>query len=109
MNNDFNLGGGMPDLSKPSIDPRDYKTIKCSNCGSITFIPGSVIKEIPGSAVGQAGEPVLFPLNVYICSECHKIIDFDIKAYKLEKDLENEKDLKNKEEIKTEKTSSLIL
>ena len=103
--NDFNLGSGMPDLSKPSIDPRDYKTIRCSKCGNITFVPGCVIKEIPGSAVGQAGEPVIVPLNVYICSECHTIIDFDIKAYKLENDINNENKSKTKEETK----SSLIL
>ena len=91
MNSDFNLGGGMPDLSKPSIDPRDYKTVKCSKCGGIIFRGGMVLKEIPGSAVGRAGEPIIYPLQVLVCDKCGEIFEEDVKSYKLEKDISQNK------------------
>lgn len=87
MNNDLILGGGIPNIGGPKIDPRDYKTIKCHKCGSIVFRSGAVLKEIPGTVVGQGSEPVVVPLQVLICDKCGEILESDVKAYKLEKDL----------------------
>lgn len=87
MNNDLILGGGIPNIGGPKIDPRDYKTIKCHKCGSIVFKSGAVLKEIPGTVVGQGSEPVVVPLQVLICDNCGEILESDVKAYKLENDL----------------------
>lgn len=81
--------GGIPNLSGPKIDPRDYPTIKCKLCGSIVFDSTTVLKEIPGTVVGQGTEPVVVPLQVYSCHKCGLILDSDIKVYKLEKDIES--------------------
>lgn len=88
MNNDLILGGGVPQIGGPKIDPRDYKTTKCKKCGGIVFNGGVVLKEIPGAAVGQGSETVMYPLQVFVCAKCGEILESDIKAYKLEKDLE---------------------
>lgn len=90
MNNDLILGGGIPNIGGPKIDPRDYKTIKCHKCGSIVFRSAAVLKEIPGTVVGQGSEPVVVPLQILVCDKCGEILESDVKAYKLEKDLEKE-------------------
>ena len=59
----------------PKIDPRDYPSIKCSKCGSILFESAIVIKEIPGTVVGNGSEPVPYPLQVLVCKKCGKILD----------------------------------
>lgn len=87
MNNDMLIGGGIPNIGSPKIDPRDYKTVRCHKCGGIVFKNGVVLKEIPGTAVGQGGEPVIVPLQVLVCDKCNEILESDVKAYKLENDL----------------------
>ena len=87
MNNDFMLGGGIPNIGGPKIDPRDYPSVKCDKCGSILFRNVVVLKEIPGTLVGQGTEPITIPLQVLVCDKCGEILKSDIKDYKLEKDL----------------------
>lgn len=88
MNNDLLLnGGGIPSIGKPKIDPRDYETIKCSHCGGIIFEEKYVLKKVSGVELGQGARDMMIPLNVLVCSQCHNIMDSDIKGYKLEKDL----------------------
>jgi len=81
------LGAGIPNIGGPKIDPRDYKTIKCSKCGGIVFEAGYILKEIPGTLVGQSGESIIYPLQILKCADCGTIIESDIKAYKLENDI----------------------
>ena len=85
MKDDLILGG----YSTPKVDPRDYQTIKCSKCGSIIFESGVVLKEIPGTIVGNGAEPIQYPLQVLICKKCGEILESDVKAYKLENDINN--------------------
>jgi len=92
MNNDL-IGGGIPNIGGPKVDPRDYKTIKCDKCGHFVFHTGAVLKEIPGTVVGQGTEPITVPLQVFVCDKCGAILESDIKAYKLEKDLNNKIEL----------------
>lgn len=80
-------GGGIPSIGKPKIDPRDYETIKCSHCGGIIFEEKYVLKKVSGVELGQGARDMMIPLNVLVCSQCHNIMDTDIKGYKLEKDL----------------------
>ena len=87
MNNDLMPGGGIPNIGGPKIDPRDYKTIKCHKCGSIVFKSAAILKEIPGTVVGQGSESVVVPLQVLVCDKCGEILESDVKTYKLENDL----------------------
>ena len=82
MDND--LFGGIPNIGGPKVDPRDYPSIKCDKCGGIVFKNAVVLKEIPGSVVGQGGEPVVLPLQIFVCNKCGAILKSDIEAYKLE-------------------------
>lgn len=88
MKDDLVLGSGL--YNGPKVDPRDYPSVKCSHCGGIIFENAIVLKEIPGTIVGNGAEPVQYPLQVLVCKKCGKLLDFDIKAYKLEKDLAEE-------------------
>ena len=89
MNNDLMLGGGIPNIGGPKIDPRDYKTIKCHKCDGIVFKSAAILKEIPGTVVGQGSESVVVPLQVLVCDKCREILESDVKTYKLENDLKN--------------------
>ena len=81
----LNSGGGIPNIGGPKIDPLSYPTSKCE-CGNMIFNNCTVLKEIPGAVIGQAGETILIPISVYVCSKCGKIHREDIKTYKLEED-----------------------
>ena len=105
FNNDLSLGGGIPNIGGPRIDPRDYPSVRCKKCGSIIFDNAVIIKEIPGTVVGKGSDPLVAPLQVYVCKKCGEILESDIKAYKLEKDLGLDMNEEPKEEVK----SSLIL
>lgn len=87
MKDDLLLGGGMSPMG-PKVDPRDYETLSCTKCGHKIFETKVVLKKIPGTVVGNGTEPIIYPLQVLVCSKCGKILDEDIKAYKLEKDFE---------------------
>ena len=89
-NNDLILGGGVPNIGGPKVDPRDYPSIKCDKCGGIIFRNAVVLKELPGALVGNGTEPIQYPLQVLVCDKCGAILNSDIKAYKLEKEFEEE-------------------
>lgn len=76
------LGGSMP-----TVDPRNYETIKCDKCGSIQFVNQYVLKRVSGMELGQGAKPMMVPLNILTCAKCGAILADDIKGYKLEKDL----------------------
>lgn len=91
----------------PQVNPLDYPSIKCKKCGSILFGSAVVLKEIPGTLIGAAGETVQYPLKVFICKKCGEILDSDIKMYKLEKDLED--NTENKSSIHVENNNGSII
>lgn len=71
----------------PTVDPRNYETIKCDKCGSIQFVHQYVLKKVSGMELGQGAKPMMIPLNIFTCAKCGAILADDIKGYKLEKDL----------------------
>ena len=87
------LLGGLG--SMPKVDPRNYETIKCSYCGGIVFDSKYVLKRVSGMEIGQGAKSMMVPLNVLVCAGCGKILDDDIKGYKLEKDLETKNNNSN--------------
>ena len=39
--------------SRPKVNPFEYDTIKCDECGSENFIPLMLFRKIPGILVGE--------------------------------------------------------
>lgn len=109
MNDDLMLGGGVPNIGGPKIDPRDYPSIKCNKCGGIVFRNGVVLKELPGTLVGNGTEPVTVPLQVLICDKCGSILKSDIKAYKLEKELGDENEMVTDAPVHVENNNGSII
>lgn len=67
-------------MSALQINPFAYETLKCSECGNETFIPGVIFKKVPGVMVGDASEEfVPIPIKVGICSKCGAISHADKK------------------------------
>ena len=106
MNDDL-LGLGA---SMPTVDPRNYETIKCDKCGSIQFVNQYVLKRVSGMELGQGAKPMMVPLNILVCAKCGAILADDIKGYNLERDLglldENQEEVKQEE---TKKDGILII
>lgn len=90
MNDNLLFGAEGQGLSTPRINPLEYPTFKCSGCGHKLFQPRVVLKEIPGTLLGNGLTPVLHPLQVMVCANCGKVMEQDVKLYKLEKDFHEE-------------------
>lgn len=70
------------------INPLEYPSILCDQCGCETFVPAYVFKKIPGVALGYAAQDVTTPIEVYICSKCGELMP-EYKAPKEEETNEN--------------------
>ena len=79
---------GKGNIGGPTVNPLDYETKRCSKCGGILFKTYTILKEIPGMVIGQGAKSTLVPINVFVCEKCGKILDSDVKMFKLDKDLE---------------------
>lgn len=88
---------GKGNIGGPTVNPLDYETKRCSQCGGILFKTCAVLKEIPGMAIGQGAKSALVPVNVFVCEKCGKILDSDVKMFKLDKDLETKENTENKQ------------
>lgn len=67
MNNMIDMANSMG--SMPKVNPFEYDTIKCNECGSENFIPAMQFRKIPGLLVGEK-EDVLYPHKIFICKNC---------------------------------------
>lgn len=67
------------------VNPLDYPSIPCENCGCEYYKQVAVFKKIPGVAVGAGAEPIIYPIPVYICNKCGELMS----EYK--KDFEKDK------------------
>jgi hypothetical protein len=56
------------------INPKDYPSVVCPDCGSKIFMPAAMFKKIPGVLVGSGAEEQIFPVQVYICAKCHTLM-----------------------------------
>lgn len=88
---------GMPGPSGPSINPFEYESCKCSSCGNEVFIPGIIMKKIPGILAGSSAEFEVVPIKVFICSKCGALSPTD------------EEFIKKEEKLSKKDKSSLIL
>lgn len=89
MSDIIDLGNQGMGFGKPQIDPRDYPSTKCHKCGGIFFDKKLIIKKIPGTVVGHAGQTMPVPLDIYVCAKCGEPLLEDVKMYKLEKELDD--------------------
>lgn len=56
------------------INPKDYPSVVCPDCGSKIFVPAAMFKKISGMLVGKGAEEQIFPVQVYICAKCQKLM-----------------------------------
>lgn len=78
MSNNINLGNTLGSNSfTPKVNPLDYPSDKCSNCGNEVFIPGIIFKTVPGLELGQGTENVQVPIKVFVCSKCGELSNYD--------------------------------
>jgi len=102
----------MPTMSPQTVKAiKDAPVIKCE-CGSPTFREAIIFKKVPGLYVGTT-EPVLYPVPVYVCTECGKIMKEMIKDKSLLELINDESITGPAQEAETpkveEKKPSLIL
>ena len=50
MNNVDNMG-----IAGPAVNPFSYPSEICSECGSEVFVPGVIMKKVPGVLLGEGG------------------------------------------------------
>lgn len=60
-----------------NINPFDYPEVKCDNCGCSIFSPGVMLRKIPGTLVGNAGQNVFIDQRVMYCVNCHELSPVD--------------------------------
>lgn len=71
-----NLNNGMGS----NVNPFDYKSEVCEECGNIVFQPALIFKKVPGILLGQGSEEVSLPIKVTCCSKCGALSPHD-KAF----------------------------
>jgi len=59
------------EIKFPADKLAECKNILC-DCGNYIWIPGIVLKMIPGLMIGRSA-PGITPLNILFCSECKKL------------------------------------
>jgi DNA-directed RNA polymerase subunit RPC12/RpoP len=57
-----------------NVNPLNYPSVVCDNCGCEVFSPAMVFKRIPGVVAGSGTEESLCPIPVYICSKCGELM-----------------------------------
>lgn len=63
------------------VNPFEYPNEKCE-CGNETFVPGYIVKKIPGMLVGASDEKeVGVPVKVFLCAKCGKLSPADQKMF----------------------------
>ena len=88
----------------PAISRKDNKTEICSECGSEVFVPGVIMKKVPGVLLGEGGvEFIPVPIKVAVCAKCGTLSPSDKKKYE-----EETKKAKEVEKTKTN-TNGLII
>lgn len=66
------------------VNPFEYPNEKCE-CGNETFVPGYIVKKVPGMLVGASDEKeVGIPLKVFLCAKCGALSPTDKKMIKEE-------------------------
>ena len=101
----FAGGPGAPGASQtPSlnINPFEYETETCPECGNITFVPGVIFKKVPGMLIGSPNPTEAIPIKVAVCAKCGTMSQSDAEMLK-----KNEESARKASDVK--KNSNLIV
>ena len=102
--NNMGVAGGFNGMTPPAVNPFSYPSEICSECGSEVFVPGVIMKKVPGVLLGEGGvEFIPVPIKVAVCAKCGTLSPSDKTKYE-----EETKKAKEVEKTKTN-TSSLII
>ena len=71
----------MPDFNAPQINPFVYPSEVCPECQNEVFVPGVILKKVPGILLGAGEETVTVPIKVAVCSKCGTLSESDKKRY----------------------------
>lgn len=72
------MDGGLPGNNPANrINPMDYPAVKCSECGGQIFVPGLLLRKVPGALVGDAGNDVQAAVKVFYCVNCRALSPSD--------------------------------
>jgi len=104
--NDANLN---KESNGPHINPAEYESITCDNCGCALFRSAVIIKKIPGLLVMSSHEYEYIPDNILVCNNCGMPMKKDREFYKLDQNGCHTEDL-NKDNSKdnTNQTNIII-
>ena len=56
-----------------NVNPLDYPSVVCPECGCQTFVPAMIFKRIPGVVLGTGSEEQQMAVKVFICSKCGEL------------------------------------
>ena len=71
----------MPEFNAPQINPFAYPSEVCPECQNEVFVPGVILKKVPGILIGAGEETVSVPIKVAVCSKCGALSESDRKRY----------------------------
>ena len=71
----------MPEFNAPQINPFAYPSEVCPECQNEVFVPGVILKKVPGILLGAGEETVSVPIKVAVCSKCGTLSESDRKRY----------------------------
>jgi len=71
----------MPEFNAPQINPFAYPSEVCPECQHEVFVPGVILKKVPGILLGAGEETVSVPIKVAVCSKCGTLSESDRKRY----------------------------
>ena len=71
----------MPEFNAPQINPFAYPSEVCPECQNEVFVPGVILKKVPGILLGAGEETVSVPIKVAVCSKCGALSESDRKRY----------------------------
>ena len=60
-----------------NVNPLDYPSVLCPDCGCQTFVPAMIFKRIPGVVLGTGGREEQMAVKVFICSKCGALSPMD--------------------------------
>lgn len=65
----------------PSVNLMELDSYKCPECGCEEFKRVIYLKKIPGIMIGSGGGNEIYPVPMYKCTKCGKILNLD-EVYK---------------------------
>ena len=71
----------MPEFNAPQINPFAYPSEVCPECQNEVFVPGVILKKVPGILIGAGEDTVSVPIKVAVCSKCGTLSESDKKRY----------------------------